>query len=119
MKRAFVKHEIGGRRADGRAIHHQTKMRRRDVIAARLQTIGHRHAEADLVTLQAGIDTGVGFAAESVHGNILAATVSIVANIFPVPKGCKTAGMVPTVPVCAGMNGGQDIARSRASTPPL
>ncbi len=50
------KHEVCGDPAHLRAGHQQPEVRWRDMLAASLQAVVHRHAEARLVTVEADVD---------------------------------------------------------------
>jgi hypothetical protein len=52
-----AQHEVGGRATDLGAIHHQSKMRRLDVLAARFETMVHRFMSAGLIALKTLVDT--------------------------------------------------------------
>jgi hypothetical protein len=51
-----AKHEIGAGLADFCAIYHQAKMRRLGMLAPGLETVVHRHFQANVVTVEACFD---------------------------------------------------------------
>jgi len=62
-----AQHEIGAYGANLRAVHHQTKVVRLDVRAARFQTMPRQVHEARRVTLLAVVDAGLHFGVHLVH----------------------------------------------------
>jgi hypothetical protein len=91
MMRRVQQHEMSGGAADFRTRHHQPEMCWFDMLATRLQTVGHRGPQTGLIALQTFIDAALHVVAHMIHRSLLGLSVLIVQcriSISPTPPCC-------------------------------